>query len=67
MAWLSRVCEQDYTGSAGDIAIGWSIAVGAPFAFPTTLESEYRVSSTCSCFYACVGMCVLLVQHKAST
>ncbi len=36
---------QDYTGNAGDIALGWSIAVGAPFAFPTTLESEYRVSA----------------------
>lgn len=33
---------QDYTGTATDIAIGWAVAVGAPFAFPTTLESEYR-------------------------
>ncbi len=36
------VCTQDYTGTAGDIAIGWAIGVGAPFAFPTTLESEYK-------------------------
>jgi hypothetical protein len=33
---------QDYTGTATDIAIGWAIAVGAPFAFYTTLESEYK-------------------------
>jgi hypothetical protein len=33
---------QDYTGTAADVAIGWAIGVGAPFAFPTTLESEYK-------------------------
>ncbi len=33
---------QDATGTAADIAVGWAIAVGAPFAFGTTLESEYR-------------------------
>ncbi|KAF5833673.1 hypothetical protein DUNSADRAFT_9943 [Dunaliella salina] len=38
----SFAIHQDYTGNAADIAIGWSIAVGSPFAFPTTLESEYR-------------------------
>jgi len=38
----SFAVHQDYTGTAGDIAIGWAIGVGAPFAFPTTLESEYK-------------------------
>lgn len=33
---------QDATGNAADIAVGWAIGVGAPFAFGTTLESEYR-------------------------
>lgn len=35
-------CTQDYTGTAADIAIGWAVGVGAPFSFPTTLESEYK-------------------------
>ena len=33
---------QDATGTAADIAVGWAVGVGAPFAFGTTLESEYR-------------------------
>lgn len=33
---------QDATGNATDVAVGWAIAVGAPFAFCTTLESEYK-------------------------
>ena len=38
----SFAVHQDATGSASDIAVGWAIAVGAPFAFCTTLESEYK-------------------------
>jgi ketol-acid reductoisomerase len=38
----SFAVHQDYTGNCTDIAIGWAIAVGAPFAFYTTLESEYK-------------------------
>ncbi|GIL45945.1 hypothetical protein Vafri_3052, partial [Volvox africanus] len=38
----SFAIHQDATGNAADVAIGWAIAVGAPFAFPTTLESEYK-------------------------
>jgi ketol-acid reductoisomerase len=38
----SFAVHQDYTGTAGDIAIGWAVAVGAPFAFPTSMESEYK-------------------------
>ena len=33
---------QDATGNATDIALGWSIALGSPFSFYTTLEMEYR-------------------------
>lgn len=33
---------QDATGNAADVAVGWAVAVGAPFAFATTLESEYK-------------------------
>ena len=38
----SFAVHQDATGQAADIAIGWAVAVGAPFCFPTTLESEYK-------------------------
>lgn len=41
----SFAVHQDYTGTATDIAIGWAVAVGAPFAFYTTLESEYKVGA----------------------
>lgn len=33
---------KDTTGKATDIALGWSIALGSPFSFPTTLTDEYR-------------------------
>ncbi len=33
---------QDVTGRATDYAIGWAIGLGSPFAFWTTLESEYK-------------------------
>ncbi len=33
---------QDVTGRATDYAVGWAIALGSPFAFFTTLVSEYR-------------------------
>jgi len=38
----SFAVHQDATGTATDVAVGWAIAVGAPFAFCTTLESEYK-------------------------
>jgi ketol-acid reductoisomerase len=38
----SFAVEQDIDGKATDYAIGWSIAVGAPFTFMTSLEMEYR-------------------------
>lgn len=33
---------QDIDGKATDYALGWSIALGSPFSFMTTLESEYK-------------------------
>ncbi len=38
----SFAIEQDLEGNATDIAIGWSVALGAPFSFMTSLEMEYR-------------------------
>ena len=37
----SFAVEQDIDGNAADIALAWSIALGAPFTFQTTLEREY--------------------------
>jgi ketol-acid reductoisomerase len=34
--------EQDVDGRATDVALGWSVALGSPFTFVTTLEQEYR-------------------------
>ncbi|MCB0084414.1 MAG: hypothetical protein KDE47_25915 [Caldilineaceae bacterium] len=33
---------QDIDGRATDIALGWSVALGSPWTFMTTLESEYK-------------------------
>ena len=38
----SFAVHQDVTGTATDIALGWSVALGAPFTFQTTLTSEYK-------------------------
>lgn len=38
----SFAVEQDVDGKATDQAIGWAIAVGAPYVFKTTLGYEYR-------------------------
>jgi ketol-acid reductoisomerase len=37
----SFAIEQDVTGKAVDRALGWSVALGAPYTFQTTLRSEY--------------------------
>src|SRR5882757_1485671 len=37
----SFAVHQDVSGHATDRALGWSIALGAPFTFQTTLRSEY--------------------------
>lgn len=38
----SFAVHQDVDGRATDYALGWSIALGSPYTFQTTLESEYR-------------------------
>lgn len=38
----SFTVEQDIDGRATDIALGWSVALGAPFTFLTTLTNEYK-------------------------
>ena len=34
--------QQDVNGKATDYALGWSVALGSPYTFQTTLESEYK-------------------------
>ena len=34
--------QQDVDGKATDYALGWSVALGSPYTFETTLESEYQ-------------------------
>lgn len=36
------LCQQDVDGRATDVALGWSVALGSPFTFATTLEQEYK-------------------------
>ncbi|WGK68252.1 ketol-acid reductoisomerase [Candidatus Haliotispira prima] len=38
----SFAVDQDIDGRATDIALGWAVALGAPFTFKTTMEAEYR-------------------------
>jgi len=38
----SSVVWQDVDGRATDVALGWSVALGSPFTFATTLEDEYK-------------------------
>lgn len=38
----SFVIHQDVTGNATNYALGWSVAIGAPVTFQTTLEAEYK-------------------------
>lgn len=38
----SFAVHQDINGRATDYAIGWAVALGAPFSFMTSLEMEYR-------------------------
>src|SRR6195256_2669065 len=37
----SFAVQQDVTGKATDYALGWSVALGSPYTFETTLQSEY--------------------------
>lgn len=38
----SFAVQQDINGKATDYALGWSVALGSPFTFMTTLELEYK-------------------------
>ena len=38
----SFAIHQDIDGRATDYALGWSVALGSPYTFQTTLESEYQ-------------------------
>ena len=38
----SFAVHQDINGRAVEYALGWSIALGSPYTFKTTLESEYK-------------------------
>ncbi|CAM8989108.1 unnamed protein product [Rhodiola kirilowii] len=38
----SFAVHQDVDGTATDVALGWSIALGSPYTFVTTLEHEYK-------------------------
>ncbi len=38
----SFAVHQDIDGRATDIALGWSVALGSPYTFQTTLESEFK-------------------------
>jgi ketol-acid reductoisomerase len=38
----SFAVEQDIDGRAVDIALGWSVALGSPYTFQTTLDSEFK-------------------------
>jgi ketol-acid reductoisomerase len=38
----SFAVHQDVNGKATDYALGWSVALGSPYTFMTTLESEYK-------------------------
>ncbi|TDE33516.1 ketol-acid reductoisomerase [Nonomuraea mesophila] len=37
----SFAVHADHSGRAVDLALGWSVALGAPYTFRTTLDSEY--------------------------
>ncbi|XP_020596446.1 ketol-acid reductoisomerase, chloroplastic isoform X2 [Phalaenopsis equestris] len=38
----SFAVHQDIDGRATNVALGWSVALGSPFTFATTLEQEYK-------------------------
>jgi len=38
----SFAVQQDVSGKAVDYALGWSVGLGSPYTFQTTLESEYK-------------------------
>lgn len=56
--------EQDVDGRATDVALGWSVALGSPFTFATTLEQEYKSDifgerGELTCLYCFVNLAYL--------
>ncbi len=54
----SFAVEQDNSGRAVERALGWSIGLGAPYTFQTTLRSEYLSDLTgerASCWAGCTA------------
>ena len=52
----SFAVHQDVSGRATERALGWSVALGAPFTFRTTLESEYLSGLTAERAILLAGM-----------
>jgi ketol-acid reductoisomerase len=66
----SFAVHQDVTGRATEIALGWSVALGSPFTFQTTLESEYRsdiFGERGILLGAVHGICEVLFRHFTGT
>jgi ketol-acid reductoisomerase len=66
----SFAVHQDVTGHATEIALGWSVALGAPYTFETTLDSEYRsdiFGERGILLGAVHGIVEVLYRHFAST
>ena len=66
----SFAIEQDINGKAGEYALAWSIALGAPFSFMTSLEMEYRsdiFGERGILLGAVHGLLERLYQHKIDT
>lgn len=62
----SFAVEQNIDGRATDLAIGWAIAIGAPFCFLTTLRNEYRsdiFGERCILLGAIHGICESLYRR----
>lgn len=62
----SFAVEQNVNGKATDIAIGWAVAIGAPFCFQTTLRNEYRsdiFGERCILLGAIHGICESLYRR----
>lgn len=65
----SFAVHQDVSGTATDIALGWAVALGAPFTFETTMEMEYRsdiYGERGILLGAVHGICESLYRHYCS-
>ncbi len=59
----SFAVHQDATGNAADIAVGWAIAIGAPFAFgarPSPSPARALQSSMQPCSSLHLSLCCLV-------